>query len=335
MCSKPHAGGRRANSPVVAGAFFLAAVLIVFNFLFIVSDQFSSFVGDGIAKRSSVYDRRTERISIFKILVSNEKLNLSVTNRGALNVQLVSIWISEWNKTTANWHQNRPLNVHVAPGRTVTNIGQNLTDTLNPVLTYALRIVTARGNVFVGTYTPLGGVVSPGFVNTGFLTISFEPSSFLYTQGGGSTPAAAWDVPGTADDIVWQIQVTNHGVHDIKLYKWSAMAFIKITSASGPSSFNQEAFFLVGKNSTSALVRVYDFSTDPYVIPKHPQNDTQTGGNATWVWFAASTAGGSTTQHGVNWNAPSEYMIFMVFYFLYGTNEQYTQVIPFAGVHFT
>jgi hypothetical protein len=129
--------------------------------------------------------------------------------------------------------------------------------------------------------------------------------------------------------------VTNHGVNDVKLYKWSAMAFIKITSSSGPSSFNQETFFVVGPNSCEAgRVYGYNVGSNPYIIPKNPQNDTQKGGTATWVYFAAPSPGDDDTQH-VTWNAPAEYMIFMVFYFLYGQTELYTQVIPFAGVHFT
>jgi hypothetical protein len=226
--------------------------------------------------------------------------------------------------------------VYLEPGQTVPSIGWNLPDTFKPALTYAMRIVTDRGSVFPVTYSPLSWGVSPGFINTGFLTISFDPSSFLYTQGSSWTPLPAWDVPDNSDDIVWRIQVTNHGVNDVKLYKWSAMGFIKITSGqSGASSFNQKTFFVVGPNSCHGTqVTSYDVVSNPYIVPKNSQNDTQKGGSPTWVFFAASQAGGSSTQ-SPEWNAPAEYMIFMVFYFLYGSTELYTQVIPFAGVHFT
>lgn len=177
--------------------------------------------------------------------------------------------------------------------------------------------------------------VSPGFANIGFLTISFDPASFLYTQGSSCTQSGAWDVPGTSTNVVWSIQLTNHGVQDVKLYKYSSMAFIQITSgSSASSSFNQLTFFVVAPNSCyGSQVNAYDVNANPYIIPKNAQNDTQTGGNPTWVFFAATAAGGTTPSEG--WSAGSEFMIFMVFYFLYGATELYTQVIPFAGVHFT
>lgn len=349
MSRRRHLTSKRATSSVIAGAFFLAAMLIVFNALVVISDQYGSNFAESLQKTRGEYERRAERISIFKISINFQKLNLTVSNRGPLTAHLASIWISEWNKTTSNWHRNRSISVYVEPGQTVANIGQNFTNplpALDPRLTYALRIVTGRGNVFVGTYSPLAGNVSPGFINTGFLTISFESNTLLYAQEGSCSFVSAWDVPGSAAEIVWEVKVVNHGSYDIKLLKWSAMSFVKMTSGSGASSVNQEAFFIVGPNACDPVVgppdTVQAFTDGAYIIPKNQQNppDTQTGGAPTPVRFATSTAGGGTTQ-SVQWKAQgeseAEYVIFMVFSFLYlaTPNEQYTQVIPFAGVHFT
>lgn len=336
MSNQRHVRHRKASSPVVAGALFLAAMLIVFNALFLVSSQYGSFFGDSLAKMRSDHDQRTEQLSVLKMSINSQKLNLTLTNQGPLTIHLVSIWISEWNGSISTGHVNRPLNVYIEPGQTAPGIGSDLQGvSFNAALTYAMRIVTDRGSVFPITYSPLSWGVSPGFINIGFLTISFDPTSFRYTQGSSCTPVPAWDVPGTSDDIVWQIQVTNHGSQDIKLYEWSSMTFIRITSTKTSSSFNQETFFVVGPNSCHASqVYGYNVVSNPYIIPRDPQNDTQKGGTPTWVWFAAPSHGDGDTQH-ITWNAPSEYMIFMVFYFLYGQTELYTQVIPFAGVNFT
>lgn len=324
----------KAASPVIAGALFLLAMLIIFNALFLISSQYGLFFQDSTGRMRYDSDRTTENLALFQAQVKSQKLNLTLTNKGPLTVQLVSIWISEWNGAVSDWHVNRPLTVFLNPGQTVPSVGWNLPDTFNPALTYAMRIVTARGSVFPITYSPLSLGVSPGFVNTGFLSISFDPGSFLYTAGDTCTALPAWDVPGSSDDIVWRIQVTNHGVNDIKLYKWSAMAFIMMTKGTGPSSFTQETFFVVAPNSCEAgQIRAYDVVQNPYIVPKNLQGDTQKGGTPTWVYFATASAGGSTTQP-VTWNAPSQYMIFMEFYFLYGSTELYTQIIPFAGVNF-
>jgi hypothetical protein len=332
---------RKGISPTVGAAFFLAAVLIIFNALFIVSSRYDSFVSDLMTSRLAEDEKRKENISTLSIEMANQRLNLTLSNKGGQPTRIVSIWVSEWNETVSNWHRSYAVDVVIHPGGTATNIGQTFAGTLDPRLTYSLRIVTARGRVFASTYSPLAGQVYPGFINFGFLSISFEQDSFLYSPEDewwwyDCDLYPAWDIHELENwqNIVWHVKVVNHGLQAITLYKWTAMTLLKI-SKSGGSSSTQEPFYIVDPDvicdaDGDEHVTPYNVSTDPYVIQPNAQNDTQIGGPPEWIKFAAKTPGDNDVNQP-DWDN-TEWMVFMMFYYRYG-DEVYTQIIPFAGVN--
>lgn len=296
--------------------------------------QYDSLTGLSYALSDLQWEKGSEGLTISNVQVLGSQLNVTAANLGRVPVQVNVLWATQWTGTTSDWHKSFSINIYLAPGQILTNVGQSLSQSFDPNKVYTVKIVSTRGNIASATYVPLTTVIAPGYVNTGYLTIAFSDLAFKYANQGSSTLYTAWDPPHSATCVLWQVQFVNHGAQDIRLYQYSVLSFVQVAN-----SANQIQFFIVDPSVSYITGCASKDNVTPYpstptqVIPRNVQGDIQSGGNPTWVKFSSSTAGGTKPQ-GASWSAGDEYFVFIVMYYRYGPNQDYTQLIPFAGVHF-
>ena len=328
--------GRRSNrhalSTVVGAVFFVVIALLSLTILSWQVGVFDQELAQAGTRMQGILGRFEEDAEITGLTVttSNSKMNATIVNNGASLVQLVGVWITEYqNPQSASWHKRFTLNQRINPGRTVTNIGQELSQTLTSTYTYVVKFVTAIGNILVGVYSPINPATKTGVSTTGYLFFTFSQDTFRLTNQTQLSPVPAWTVSPGSQQFVWHVKVSNHGLFDLKLYKYTVLSFIKIAK----STYVTQTQFYIVKNTTTNLNDVQAYVDLSQVIPVNPTGDYSAGGTPQWVKFSASKVG-DTGQLTFPWNplTQSEYMIFMIFYYKYG-NEDLTQLIPFVGIH--
>lgn len=274
-----------------------------------------------------------EEVDIVTMTVSGSKLNATMQNDGESFVHLIGVWITEYqNPPTPAWHRRFQLNQRVNPGRLASNIGQELTQALSSSYNYVVKFVTAKGNIIAGIYSPIGQLGRTGVSTTGYLFFTFSQDSFKLTNQTQFLPVPAWVISPGSQTFVWYVQVSNHGIYNLTLYKYSVLSFIKVEKS---TSVGQNLFYIV-KNTTAnptpnEVVAYPDLSQ---TIPANPNGDYDTGGTLQWVFFSASQVDPGPSHVVYNWGpgTQEQYIIWMIFYYRYGT-EDLTQIIPFAGVH--
>jgi hypothetical protein len=323
---------------MIAAVFFVVIMVLSLNLVLFALSQYDRYVVMGVDRSTYDWERSSEHLLIVEARVNNQKLNATVQNAGKLPLHIVSVWVTEWDQTTANWHREFPTNTYLSPGQTITNLGQTFSQTLDIRRVYQVKMVTGRGNAASVTFVPLQTTSSPAYINTGYLTISFSEEAFRYTKPNDPTLRSAWNVPYTDSCVLWWVQLTNHGSEDITLYYWSVLSFVQAAT-----SVVQRLFFIVHPSATlsggggcPSYITPYSKYYPSQTIPKNPLGDAETGGTPTWAKFSATTPGGSNPRI-VSWGANTHYTLFIVLFYRYGCecgDENYTQVIPLAGVHF-
>ena len=327
---------RHALSTVVGATFFVVLALLSLTILSWQINVFDQEFAQARIKMQTILGRFEEdaEITTLSVASSNSKMNATIANNGIFLLQLVGVWITEYQTPqTALWHKRFVLNQRINPGRTVTNIGQELSQTLTSTYTYVVKFVTANGNILVAVYSPINPFTQTGVSTTGYLFFTFSQNTFMMTNATQTLPVPAWTISPGTQNIVWYVKVSNHGLYDIKLYKYTVLSLIQITPS---TSVTQTRFYIVHNttaNPTPSTIQVYTDLSE--VIPANPTGDYNTGGTPQWVFFSGSQP--SDQQHLTqNWppqsTSESEFMIFMIFYYKYG-NEDLTQVIPFVGIH--
>lgn len=321
--------GRLALSTVLGATFFVTVALLSMNVLVWQLAVYDSQLEDARLRDYSTNARFQEDAEITAMTIgSNLRLNATVRNEGNYLVHLVGVWITEYQSPfTATWHKRFSLNQRINPGRNVINVGQEISQTLTSTYTYVIKFVTAKGNVIVGVYSPITTFGKTGVSTTGYLFFRFNQDTFKMTNQTQGSPVPAWVISPGSQTFVWHVQVSNHGLFNATLFRFSALSFVQVSKS---TSVTQTQFYIVSPTSVNAsYIAAYQDLTQ--VIPANEQGDYNTGGTPQWVKFAQSKTG----QLTFNWNPTtgSEYMIWMVFYYRYGSSEELTQIIPFVGVH--
>jgi len=322
---------RRALSTVIGATFFVALAMLSLHILvwqLAVYDYEFEGARFRMLASNSQFEEEAEMTTM---TVSSSKLNATIRNDGKTLVHFVGVWITEYQTpSTPNWHRRYLLDQRINPERTVTNIGQELIQTLTSTYTYVVKFVTSRGNILVGIYSPIGTLGKAGVSTTGYLFFTFSQETFKMTNQTQLTPVSAWTISPGSQQIVWHVNVTNHGLYDIYLYKYSALSFVRIEKS---TSVTQTQWYIV-KNTTTNPQDVAAYVDLGQVIPASTTGDYDIGGPSRYVKFSAQKVDPGPSQLVFNWNAQTQsvYMIWMIFYYKYG-NEDLTQIIPFIGVH--
>jgi len=134
-------------------------------------ENYSESIG---VKQTLDYERQTEEFQVVKVGTVSNKFNITLQNIGNIPVNVTRLWVK--NTTDTNWQMAKfDINTAIAPGATVTNVGQNIDLISMSTQSYMMKFVTSRGsaesfNVNSATEQPLYMQLHtiPNIISTGF-----------------------------------------------------------------------------------------------------------------------------------------------------------------------
>lgn len=138
---------RRGIASVVGMVFAIIALTTTIAYISYSMGILNNYDQSVLVKNQQLTDVDKERFQITSVTVpSDNKLNVTVTNTGSLPIQFTKIWVQDTTQTDSV-HSYVPINNFVSPGAVLTNIGQDISSSLNPMDSYLIKLVTSRGNV--------------------------------------------------------------------------------------------------------------------------------------------------------------------------------------------
>jgi len=201
---------RRGLSTLVGIVFFMIVFVGVATYVTYSMNQLDKFGQTIIEKGQEDRNRDREQFEITTVNRDSNKFNITIQNTGELPLSITRLWIE--NKTDPSWGtQKFDINKDVAPGQTLTRVGQDLQLAALDTQGYDIRLTTARGNarefsvnsvsqepiylqLFVlpdnvpsGFNTTLLFAVTNNMSNIGALT-NFVPKLVVTPQGASATP---------------------------------------------------------------------------------------------------------------------------------------------------
>jgi hypothetical protein len=140
---------RKALSTVIGAVFAIIALTSTVTYISYSMGILDNYNQSVLTKNQQLSDINTEKFQISSVTVPNSKLNITVSNTGNLPIKFTKIWVQ--NTTTAatstSWINSYvPTNNFVAPGGTLTKIGQDIPVSINSANSYNIKLVTSRGN---------------------------------------------------------------------------------------------------------------------------------------------------------------------------------------------
>ena len=137
---------RRGLSSVVGTVFMVLILMSGLNIITFMMNGVDSYNMQAVEKNRLEWERIKEDLEVLESRIDSDKFNITVRNSGSITARLVRLWVN--NQTASpTWRQNYDLNTYVAPGQTVTNVGQQLSLIGNSTYRYDLKLVTERGNL--------------------------------------------------------------------------------------------------------------------------------------------------------------------------------------------
>ncbi|HYL66560.1 MAG TPA: hypothetical protein VEU72_05355 [Nitrosopumilaceae archaeon] len=181
---------RKGISTVIGSVFFIIIFTSIASYVIYSMNQIDQFGVAVIGKGQDNINRNNEAFEITGVTKDNNKFNITIQNTGQLPVNITRLWIQ--NKTDPTWPTTKfTINQIVAPGQTLTKIGENLQLTAKPSQAYDISLVTERGNtkeflVNSASQKPLylQLFVLPDKISTGFdTTILFAVTNNMSNNG--------------------------------------------------------------------------------------------------------------------------------------------------------
>jgi hypothetical protein len=161
---------------VIGSIFFIIVFTSAATYVVYSMNQIDKIGQTIITKSQDDRNRDREAFEITSVTRDNNKFNITVQNTGQLPLNITRLWIQ--NKTDPTWSTTKfSINQAVAPGQTLTKVGQNLKLAALSTQAYDISLVTDRGNtkeVLVNSASQkpiiLQLFVLPEKVPTGFAT---------------------------------------------------------------------------------------------------------------------------------------------------------------------
>lgn len=278
---------KRGLSTVIGAVFCVLVILMGFSFILWEANQYDSYI-DAVNERTRLdQEQANEMVAIGDSSIAGDDLNFSVINTGAVTAHLVSLWVTEYSGTTANWHVG-PISIsnYLNPGST-TIITETI-EGVDPDLNYLIKIVTERGNVAKKLYEP---GIQPGtggeFIGGPFL-LEFSAEAFRYTSDNNpASPATAFEIDNDRNDIVFWIKFNNRATRGIQISQHSFFLVVvrDLESQGNPGNMEYERYFhVVDPTSDSSGLDAYS----PDYMQTIPSGEDAT------LKFGAETVGGTS-----------------------------------------
>ena len=136
---------RKGISTVVGSVFFMIVFASAVGYVTYSMNQIDKFGEAVISKSQDDRNRQQEEFEITSVTKDKNHFNITVQNSGQIPVNITRLWVQ--NRTDPSWPVSKfAVNQLVAPGQTLTKIGQNLPVMAMTTQAYDLTIATERGN---------------------------------------------------------------------------------------------------------------------------------------------------------------------------------------------
>ena len=136
---------RRGLTTAVGTIFFVIIFTSIVGYV-TYSTNVISIISESVQIKQTInYERNTEEFEVVKVGTVNNKFNFTLQNTGNIPVNITRLWVE--NTTDSTWPSSKfNINTAIAPGATITNVGQNIDLVSLSTQSYFMKLVTERGS---------------------------------------------------------------------------------------------------------------------------------------------------------------------------------------------
>ncbi len=136
---------RRGLTTAVGTIFFVVIATSIVGYV-TYSTNVISIISESVQIKQTInYERNTEEFEVVKVSTVNNKFNFTLQNTGNIPVNVTRLWVQ--NTTDSTWPSSKfNINTAIAPGATITNVGQNIDLVSLSTQSYLMKLVTERGS---------------------------------------------------------------------------------------------------------------------------------------------------------------------------------------------
>ena len=324
---------RRAISGIL-GAVFLFAILFSTGatyFAFITLNM-QNLNTELLYRNSQENNRLLERfVPVSYLNTGTGHIGVYLNNNGSMAIKIVAVLVIEPSTSTVVKLEGAPsLPIFINPSSWPR--GPSLDTGITPVAgkLYNIRVLSERGNIAETTYpeTKSSAIVAMSLLAQGIGDVQMFFSSFQWaTQTAPTTWNIAVQIPKSTNEVIWRVDLINHGVKDVFLNQKSVLAVIR------PGSSDTQVWYIIREFQDTGAINPLT-SSQYILIPKNPGGDIATGGIPTTIYFSAVNIGQSNPQ-----NFPPQEGIYLIFIGLQGaytsptSSDLYSQLIPFKTIY--
>ena len=136
---------RRGLTAAVGTIFFVVIATSIVGYV-TYSTNVITIISESVQIKQTInYERNTEEFEVVKVGTVFNKFNFTLQNTGNIPVNVTRLWVQ--NTTDSAWPASKfNINTAIAPGATITNVGQNIGLTALSTQSYLMKLVTERGS---------------------------------------------------------------------------------------------------------------------------------------------------------------------------------------------
>ncbi len=136
---------RRGLTAAVGTIFFVVIATSMIGYV-TYSTNVITIISESVQIKQTInYERNTEEFEVVKVGTVNNKFNFTLQNTGNIPVNVTRLWVQ--NTTDSAWPSSKfNINTAIAPGATITNVGQNIDLVSLSTQSYLMKLVTERGS---------------------------------------------------------------------------------------------------------------------------------------------------------------------------------------------
>jgi len=136
---------RRGLTAAVGTIFFIVIATSIVGYV-TYSTNVITIISESVQIKQTInYERNTEEFEVVKVGTVNNKFNFTLQNTGNIPVKITRLWVE--NTTDSTWPASKfNINTAIAPGATITNVGQNIDLVSLSTQSYLMKLVTERGS---------------------------------------------------------------------------------------------------------------------------------------------------------------------------------------------
>jgi hypothetical protein len=348
---------RRGTGTIIAASFLILIIVSGYTLTVILNTQTKGL--NEVIGEMNMFDwqRGNEIVSIVgNPFDADDKLNITVKNTGEVTVNLN--WITVRNSSTLKPILNySPIQAHLRPGETVTEIGTNIEQvfpgSFEGTSSYIVQVLTTRGTIKSLQHPPLETEYTPVInkIYSGPFEFDQETPSFRYTSEDmdGNTwvegifesnytdnpiyPELAYKLKDCYDHIVYSISFKNVENRTVEIHA-SSFLLIIVPQIGGTGETELYNYIVDPESNSNNLIQ-YNHSGSDYeqsIVPG------QTG----VFKFASLNARGeefvyNNSLRGFQGNDPETENLLTTFLVIFwrfqGTEIRFGQTIPLGSIH--